>query len=184
MLEIRLHGRAGQGAKTIAQLLAESALESGKFIQAFPAYGPARSGAAMNAFVRISDKPIQVHSQIKEPDLVLVIDPLLVESEDVLSGLKQKGIVLINSSQEPIELKKQLTDKQRLYWLPASRIAKELLGRDMPNTVLLGALIRILLIIDLKSFLKTVEIKLKQKMSAEVVQANLLAIKKGYSLIP
>jgi len=161
MFQLRIHGRAGQGAKTIAQLLAEAALKENKFVQAFPYYGPARTGAPMNAFVRLSDEPINIYSQVKNPDAVLVIDPLLVEIEDVGFGMK-KGVLIINSSKKSKELKKVLIKRGlsktvKVFSIPASKIALERIKKDIANIVLLGALVGLTKVVDLENLIKVME---------------------------
>ncbi|MBE0480129.1 MAG: 2-oxoacid:acceptor oxidoreductase family protein [Dehalococcoidia bacterium] len=140
MKEIRIHARAGQGAITTATILANAAFEDGKYALSFPTFGAARMGAPMNAFVRISDAPIRVRSQIYKPDYVLVQDPTLMRGFDVLSGLKQEGLAVINNSKDGSEL--GLKTSARVITVPASRIAKEIMGRaDRVNTALIGAFI-------------------------------------------
>ncbi len=184
MFEIRIHGRAGQGAKTIAQFLAEAGIALGKFVQAFPSYGPARSGAAMNTFIRIDDKPIKIHSNVEEPDAVLVIDPLLIEMEDVSKGLKEDGLLIINSKKSSDDLKQKLGIPARVYCIPASKIAMEFLKKNIPNTVLLGALIKATKIVQLSDVLRIAKEKFSKKLGPELTKANLGAIQRGYEMIP
>jgi len=140
MKEIRIHARAGQGAITTATILANAAFEEGKYALSFPTFGAARMGAPMNAFVRISDAPIRVRSQIYEPDYVLVQDPSLLRGYDVVAGLKPDGVAVINSAKDPSEL--GLKTKAKVLTTPASRIAKEIMGRaDRVNTALIGAFV-------------------------------------------
>ena len=140
MKEIRVHARAGQGAITTATILANAAFEDGKYALSFPTFGAARMGAPMNAFVRISDAPIRVRSQIYEPDYVLVQDPTLLRGYDVVAGLKPDGVAVINSAKDPSEL--GLKTKAKVLTTPASRIAKEIMGRaDRVNTALIGAFV-------------------------------------------
>ncbi|MEE9491345.1 MAG: pyruvate ferredoxin oxidoreductase subunit gamma [Dehalococcoidia bacterium] len=140
MKEIRVHARAGQGAITTATILANAAFEDGKYALSFPTFGAARMGAPMNAFVRISDAPIRVRSQIYEPDYVLVQDPSLLRGYDVVAGLKPDGVAVINSAKDPSEL--GLKTKAKVLTTPASRIAKEIMGRaDRVNTALIGAFV-------------------------------------------
>ena len=140
MKEIRVHARAGQGAITTATILANAAFEDGKYALSFPTFGAARMGAPMNAFVRISDAPIRARSQIYEPDYVLVQDPSLLRGYDVVAGLKPDGVAVINSAKDPSEL--GLKTKAKVLTTPASRIAKEIMGRaDRVNTALIGAFV-------------------------------------------
>jgi len=188
MFKLRIHGRAGQGAKTIAQLLAETSLKTGKFVQAFPSYGPVRTGAPMNAFVRLSDQPINIYSEIREPDVVLVIDPLLINMENVEAGLKKNGLIIINSVRSSDVLKKKLIKKGlhsqvRVIALPASKISLEVFKKDIPNTVLLGALIKATGIVKLNDLIETVKEKFSKKFSLELINANIQVIKKGYEQV-
>jgi pyruvate ferredoxin oxidoreductase gamma subunit len=142
MKEIRVHARAGQGAITTATILANAAFEDGKYALSFPTFGAARMGAPMNAFVRIGDAPIRVRSQIYKPDYVLVQDPSLLRGYDVVAGLKPDGLAVINSTRKPSEL--GLKTKAKVLTTPASRIAKEIMGRaDRVNTALIGAFIAV-----------------------------------------
>ncbi|NLG86184.1 MAG: pyruvate synthase, partial [Firmicutes bacterium] len=144
MLEIRWHGRGGQGAKTAAQLLAEAAAAVGKFIQGFPEYGPERMGAPVQAFTRISDQPIELHCHVTEPSIVVVLDPTLLRRGDITSGMPEDGIILINTDHSPSDIKRALKiQSQQVYTVNASRIAAETIGRPIPNTPLLGALVRV-----------------------------------------
>lgn len=193
MFQIRIHGRAGQGAKTIAQFLAEAGLRSGKFVQAFPSFGPVRTGAVMNAFVRLSDKPINLHSEIREPDAVLVIDPLLIDTEKIEEGLKKNGLIIVNSTRPVEALKKRLFAKGgkrgldpgvKVVCLPASEIALKLIKKDIPNTVLLGALVKLTKVVKLDDLIKVAESRFAKKFNPELVQANIQLIKKGFNFIP
>ena len=145
ILEVRWHGRAGQGVKTASYLLAEAAMDLGKYIQAFPEYGPERMGAPMAAYTRISDEKILIHSGVENPDIVVVIDPTLVGTIDVLKGVDlEKGIVIINSSISPSQFRKKLPEfKGTIATVDATGIALDSIGRPIPNVPMLGALIRV-----------------------------------------
>jgi len=184
MFQIRIHGRAGQGAKTIAQFLAEAGIKAGKFVQAFPSFGPARTGAPMNAFVRLSDYPINLYSEVRKPDAVLVIDPLLIESEEIVRGLKS-GLLLVNSAPEE-KIKKQLFRKgldagTKIVFLPASKIALAEINKDVPNTVLLGALVGLTEIVRMDDLLTAV--KSNKKFDPETTENNLKLIRAGYQYV-
>ncbi len=183
ILEIRWHGRGGQGAKTAAQLLAEAAAAVGKYIQGFPEYGPERMGAPVLAFTRISNTPIELHCHITEPNIVVVLDPTLLRRGDVTDGVPNDGIVLINTDQSPQELRRALAvDRQQVYTVNASRIAKETIGRPIPNTPLLGALIRVTDIMSLEQLLADTEKKLGRKFAdrPQIVEGNLKAVQQAY----
>lgn len=183
IFEIRFHGRAGQGAKSAAQFIAESALSEGKYIQAFPFYGPEREGAPMQAFVRISEKPIRLHSEVKNPEAVVVIDPSLIKVEDVTAGLNEKCFVIVNTKEKSEKIKEELGFMGKVYTVDASSIAKKYLKKDLPNTVLAGALLKIRPIVDLENLKKQVTDKFMKKYGKEMVEANIKAIEDGYELV-
>jgi pyruvate ferredoxin oxidoreductase gamma subunit len=180
ILEIRWHGRGGQGVKTAAMLLAEAAVEGGKFVQGFSDYGPERSGAPIQGFTRLSDGPITLHNFITEPDVVVVLDPTLLGSVAVTEGLKPGGKVVVNTSREPAELADRLgVGKEQVFAVDARKISLEVMGRDMPNSPMIGALVKILGLVELPWVNKTFEKKFGAK-SQKVVDANVAAIKRAY----
>ena len=139
MIEIRWHGRGGQGAKTASLLLADAAFNTGKYIQGFPEYGPERMGAPITAYNRISNTPITVHSNIYEPDFVVVVDDTLLETVPVTEGLKESGAIIINTTKTPEYLKKVLKNyKGNIYTIDARKISIETLGKYFPNTPMLA----------------------------------------------
>ncbi len=183
LLEIRWHGRGGQGAKTAALLFGDAAVETGKYIQAFPEYGPERMGAPVFAFNRISDEPILQHCGIKTPEIVVVLDPTLMETVDVTEGLPGDGLILVNTQKTAGEIKKELKlSTQKVYVVDASKIAKEILKRDIPNTPMLGALIKVSQLLEFKPMLESVKSRLQHKFPTrpEVVEGNLKAIERAY----
>ncbi len=180
ILEIRWDGRGGQGVKTAAMLLAEAAVEGGKSVQGFSDYGPERSGAPVQGFTRLSDGPITLHNFITEPDVVVVLDPTLLGSVAVTEGLKPGGKVLVNTSREPAELADKLgVDKEQVFTVDARKISLEVMGRDMPNSPMIGALVKVLGLVELPWVNKTFEKKFGAK-SQKVVDANVAAIKRAY----
>jgi pyruvate ferredoxin oxidoreductase gamma subunit len=184
VLEIRWHGRGGQGAKTAALLFGEAALETGKFIQAFPEYGPERMGAPVTAFNRLSNAPIWSHSGIKNPDIVVVLDPTLIEPAQVTEGLKPNGILLVNTAESPEALRTRLglPATVRVYTVDASTIALETVGRDVPNTPMLGALARVTGVLELEPMLEAIRSKLSAKFRGQdkLVEDNLKSIRRAY----
>jgi pyruvate ferredoxin oxidoreductase gamma subunit len=185
VLEVRWHGRGGQGAKTAALLFGESALDTGMFIQAFPEYGPERMGAPVAAFNRLSDKPIRSHSGIKEPDIVVVLDPSLIEPARVTDGLKPDGIILVNSTESPAEMRRRLKvpDTVKVYTVDASKIAQETVGKDVPNTPMLGALVKVTNVLEFEAMMKAIEQKLSEKFTggkAKFVKPNLESVRRSY----
>jgi pyruvate ferredoxin oxidoreductase gamma subunit len=182
-VEIRWHGRGGQGAKTAALLFGEAALSLGKNIQAFPEYGPERMGAPVASFNRISAQPINLHCSITEPSIVIVLDPTLMASVDVTAGLPPDGALIVNTTSTPAAVRQQLKLKgARVYTVDASGISRATIGREIPNTPMMGALAKVSAILDFASMLKNTEDKLKKKFASkpEIVQGNLAAIKRAY----
>lgn len=151
MLEIRFHGRGGQGAVTTAELVAQAAVEEGRFSQAFPSFGPERRGAPVMAFCRVDDARIRLRAQVREPDVAVVLDPKLMEVADPTAGLKPGGILVINSNQDASELRKKFGIKSRLALVDATHIAWEELKRPISNTAMLGALVKASGVVKLKS---------------------------------
>ncbi|MBU1038119.1 MAG: 2-oxoacid:acceptor oxidoreductase family protein [Candidatus Omnitrophica bacterium] len=185
MIEIRWHGRGGQGAKTAALLLADAALASGKYIQAFPEYGPERMGAPVASFNRISSSPIKLHSGVTDPDIVIVLDPTLMDSVDVTEGMPANGTLLVNIEKSPAEVKVifGIGAGIKICTVDASNISTETIGRDIPNTPMLGALIKATGILDFKEMMEDMKKKLEKKFKTkpEVVAGNLKAIERAYN---
>ena len=182
-VEIRWHGRGGQGAKTAALLFGEAAMSLGKNIQAFPEYGPERMGAPVASFNRLSDKPITLHCGISNPQIVLVLDPTLMATEDVTAGLPEDGILIVNTRLTPQEIRKQLKlQGRKVYTVDASEISRETIGREIPNTPMLGALIKVSGILKFAEVIKDLEVKLLKKFASkpEIVKGNLDAVRRAY----
>jgi len=175
--EIRIHGRGGQGSVTAAELLAVAAFEDGKYSQAFPAFGVERRGAPVQAFTRISDSPIRLRSQIYEPDYVIVQDPTLLEVVEVASGTKDDGIILINSEFPPDKF--ELDTKANIMTVDATKIALDIIGRPIVNTVLLGAFAGTTGEINPESIKDAV----KERFPGKVGEKNAVAIQKAYDII-
>jgi len=182
--QIRIHSRGGQGAKTAAQILAEAAITSGKFAQAFSEYGPERSGAPMKTFFRISDQPINLHCDVETPDLILVVDPSLLGEIFVTEGLADNGIVIVNCGNNSEEIKKKLKNKNcQVHNLDGTKIAMELFGKDIPNMPMLGAVVKIIGLISYKQLIKSVQNKFERKLGKELTEKNVEALKRGYGEI-
>ncbi len=185
VLEIRWHGRGGQGAKTAALLFGESALDTGMHIQAFPEYGPERMGAPVQAFNRLSDKPIRSHAGVKAPFIVVVLDASLIESARVTEGLPKDGILLINSTEDPAVLRKRmnLPDTVQLYVVDASKIAMETVGKNVPNTPMLGALVKATGVLKFEPMMAAIKGKLAEKFRGgkeKFIEPNLVSIRRAY----
>ena len=182
VVEIRWHGRGGQGAKTASLLLAEAAFDTGKYIQGFPEYGPERMGAPITAYNRISDERVTVHSNIYDPDYVIVVDETLIDVVDVTAGLKQEGALLINTEKTPEELRPKLKGYEgRVCTIDARKISMETLGKYFPNTPMLGALVKIAKIMDEDTFIKSMEKSFKHKFASkpQVIEPNMAAVKRA-----
>jgi pyruvate ferredoxin oxidoreductase gamma subunit len=181
LTEVRWHARGGQGAVTAAKLLAEAALAQGLYIQAFPEYGPERMGAPIQAFTRLSREPIYVRSNVTEPDIVVVLDQTLLATVNIVDGLSEEGLLLVNSERTPVELRKELGLKsQRVGTVDATRIALKHIGRAIPNTPMMGALIKATNIMTLEQLLANIEKSLAKKVSQKVVAGNIAAVKEAY----
>jgi pyruvate ferredoxin oxidoreductase gamma subunit len=181
MVEIRWHGRGGQGAKTASQFLAEAALDAGKHIQAFPEYGPERAGAPIRSYTRIDDKPIRLHSPIANPQTVVVIDPTLFDSIDVTEGLGDNGVLIVNSHNSPEEIRKKTKFKKgKVATVDATKISLETLGVPMPNTPMLGALLKIKEVVTMDALINQVKHKFLKKIGEEKTNANIAGIKRAY----
>ena len=179
--EIRFHGRGGQGAKTASDLLAHAALEEGKFIQAFPEYGPERAGAPMRSYVRISDEEIKIHCSVTNPEIVVVIDPTLLNSVPVTEGLGEGGVLLVNTTESPEKVRNQLKfNKGKVYTVDATKIAMATIGAPLPNTPMLGALLKATAVVSMQGLKDEVKHKFSKKLTKEKLQGNLAAIEEGY----
>ena len=179
LIEIRWHGRGGQGAKTASLLLADAAFNTGKYIQGFPEYGPERMGAPITAYNRISDNPITVHSNIYEPDYVVVVDDTLLESVDVTAGLKKTGAIVINTTKPADYLKSHLKGYEGdVYTIDARKVSMETLGKYFPNTPMLAAIVKVSNLMPEEDFLKDMEGSFKHKFAKkpEVIDGNMKAL--------
>ena len=182
IVEIRWHGRGGQGAKTASLLLADAAFNTGKYVQGFPEYGPERMGAPITAYNRISDQRSTVHSNIYEPDYVVVVDETLISAVDVTAGLKKEGAIVINSSKSPAELRPKLKgDEGRVCTIDAGKISEEELGKNFPNTPMLAAIVKVSGVIGEEEFIKDMEGSFKHKFASkpQVIEGNMRALKRS-----
>ena len=182
LLEIRWHGRGGQGVVTASAMLADAALEEGRYFQAFPEYGAERSGAPVTAYSRVSRNPISVRSQITDPDVVVVIDPTLLGKVDVTSGLKPDGILIVNTSLAPAEVRSRLHfPGGRVVTVDATRIARQTMGRPIPNTPMLGALLCVTRVVSKEAALRAISGRLTARLGQSGVQANIRAFELAYT---
>lgn len=184
IIEIRWHARGGQGAKTASALLAETCHAAGKYVQGFPEYGPERMGAPIRAFNRVGDEPITIHSPVEHPDFVLVLDPTLLASVDVAEGLRPGGVILVNTTLSPAEVRQKIPNMKagKVATVDASGISLQTIGRDIPNTPMMGAFIKVSGVLPFEVFLETVRKDLLKKFHGrtEVVEGNVQAMKRAY----
>ena len=184
IIEIRWHGRGGQGAKTASLLLADAAFNTGKYIQGFPEYGPERMGAPLTAYNRISTSPIRIHSNIYEPDYVVVVDDTLLESVDVTNGLKETGAIIINTTKNAQDLIPLLKGyKGNVYTIDARKISEECLGKYFPNTPMLAAIVKVSNIMTDEEFLNHMKDSFNHKFAKkpEVIEGNMKALELALS---
>ena len=186
LIEIRWHGRGGQGAKTASLLLADAAFNTGKYIQGFPEYGPERMGAPITAYNRISTNPITIHSNIYEPDYVVVVDDSLLETINVTAGLKDDGAIVINSTKDGNYIRSKLKDyKGDIYKIDARKISMETLGKYFPNTPMLAAIVKVSKIMTDEEFLNDMQGSFKHKFAKkpEVIEGNMKALEMALTSI-
>ena len=179
LIEIRWHGRGGQGAKTASLLLADAAFNTGKYIQGFPEYGPERMGAPIVAYNRISNNPITIHSNIYEPNYVVVVDDTLLDCVDVTAGLKEDGAIVINSTKDNDYLKERLKNYNgSVYKIDARKISIEALGKYFPNTPMLAAIVKVSKVMTEEAFLEDMIGSFKHKFAKkpEVIDGNMKAL--------
>lgn len=180
--EIRWHGRGGQGAKTASLLLADACFATGSYVQGFPEYGPERMGAPITAYNRISNEKINIHSNIYEPDFVVVVDDTLLDVVPVTAGLKETGAIIINSQKSDSEIKEKLADyKGKIYKVDAKKISEAELGKYFPNTPMLGAVVKVSNVMEIDNFLTEMESSFKHKFShkPQVIDGNMNALKRS-----
>lgn len=181
-VEIRWHGRGGQGAKTACLLLADAAFSSGKYVQGFPEYGPERMGAPITAYNRISDERCTVHSNIYDPDYVVVVDESLIETVDVTKGLNPEGAIIVNTPKSPAEVRKELGNYPgRVCTIDARRISEEILGKNFPNTPMLAAAVKVSGVVDADQFVSNMEASFKHKFATkpQVIAGNMTVLTKS-----
>ncbi|MCL4536940.1 MAG: 2-oxoacid:acceptor oxidoreductase family protein [Nitrospirae bacterium] len=181
-LEIRWHGRGGQGTVTAAKVFADACLSGGRYVQAFPEYGPERSGAPLRAYNRVSSKELRMHCPVLKPNIVVVVDATLLDGIDVTEGAPDDAVFIINSSRDPKELREKLKAKptQRVFTVDATKIAIDCFGRPMPNSPMVGVLAKVSGIVSLDMILEDVKKSFGKKFSQKIIDGNLEAVKRGY----
>ena len=185
-IEIRWHGRGGQGAKTAALLLADVAFKTGKHVQGFPEYGPERMGAPITAYNRISSDVIRVHSNIYDPDFVAVVDETLLHTVDVTAGLKKEGAIIVNTAKSKEEIMPQLNGyKGRVVTIDARTISEEALGKYFPNSPMLAAVVATTGVMPKETFLHEMRASYKHKFAKkpEVIEGNMKALEMAFAAV-
>jgi pyruvate ferredoxin oxidoreductase gamma subunit len=182
IIEIRWHGRGGQGTVTAAKVLADACLSGGRHVQAFPEYGPERSGAPLRAYNRVSAKPLRMHCPVLNPQVVSVVDASLLDSIDVSEGATDDAFFIINTSKDPGELHEKLHSKpgQRVFTVDATKIALECIGRALPNASMLGAICKVTGIVSLERMLEDVRKSFGKKFPQRIIDGNIEATRRGY----
>ncbi len=181
LIEVRWHGRGGQGAWTASNILAMAAAIDGKHVQSFPAFGPERSGAPVLAFTRISEEPIEIHSMVYEPDIVVVLDPTLLKNVNVTQGLKKGGIIVVNYEGDAEKLYNNIgisKGEYKVYITPATKLALEILKRPITNTAMIGALLKASKLTSWESL----EEAIKKRFPGPLAEKNIELVKKAYEL--
>lgn len=179
-VEVRWHGRGGQGVVTASELLAGAALAEGKYIQAFPEFGPERMGAPIRAFTRIADGPIEIHSHVYTPDVVVVLDPTLLGNPMITEGLSDEGKLIVNYSGTVDEVRKITKFMGRIYVVDATKIAVETIGRPIANTCCVGALVKVTGLVNLEGVGNQIREALEAKIGAKATDANIQALKRAH----
>jgi len=181
-IEVRWHGRGGQGTVTGAKTLAEAILSVGKYIQAFPEYGPERRGAPVRVFNRFSDQPIRIHTPVKHPDLVIVVDPTLIGAVNLTDGMRDDSTIVVNTTEPAAEIRQKLALKpsQKLFTLPATKISIEAIGRPLPNAPMIGAFSKVVGMIGIEELLRETKESFEGKFPVKIIEGNLSAIRRGF----
>ncbi|MEW6584648.1 MAG: 2-oxoacid:acceptor oxidoreductase family protein [Nitrospirota bacterium] len=181
-VEIRWHGRGGQGTVTAAKVLADACLSGGRHVQAFPEYGPERAGAPLRAYNRISPKELRMHCPVLQPQVVGVVDSTLLDSVNVGEGATKDAVFVVNTSREPAEVRTKLNAEpgQRVFTLDATKIALDCIGRPLPNSPMLGAVCRVTGLVSLEHLLEDVKKSFGKKFSQKIIDGNLEATRRGY----
>jgi pyruvate ferredoxin oxidoreductase gamma subunit len=182
LIEIRWHGRGGQGTVTAAKVLADACLSGGRHVQAFPEYGPERAGAPLRAYNRVSDNPLRMHCPVLNPQIVSVVDATLLDTMDVTEGATPDALFLVNTRKDPAEIRKALKAKpgQKVFTVDAIGIAIEEIGRALPNSCMLGALEKMTGLVGLPHMLEEVRKSFGKKFSEKIITGNLRAVERGF----
>lgn len=187
IFEVIFHARGGQGAKTAAEIIAQAALQEGKYVQSFPSFGPERSGAPTKTYVRVSDKPIRTHEPVVDPDVVVVVDETLLDSVMVTGNLDKNEALIVNTQETDMKIKEKVSEKGRydgkIYPVDANGISMEIVGQPRPNTVVLGKLVQITEVVKLETLISEFRKIFEAKIGKEATNKNIAAIEKAYDTI-
>lgn len=181
--EVVFFARGGQGAKVAAEIIAQAAVFEGKFVQAFPNFGPERSGAPTKTYVRISEKPIRTHEPVIDPDIVIILDETLLEADDIKEYFGGRELLVINSEKSSDELKEKLGFKGEINAVPANRISMEVIGQMRPNTVILGRFVQVSRLVSLEGIKEEFRNIFEDKIGKESCDKNIAAIERAYELV-
>lgn len=182
MVEIRWHGRGGQGTVTAAKVLADACLSGGRNVQAFPEYGPERAGAPLRAYNRISEKTLRMHCPVLNPGVVCVVDATLLDAINVAEGARDNAVFIVNTSKDPKDVREKLKAKpsQKVFTIDATKIAIDTIGRPMPNAPMLGAVNKATSIVPMDVLLADVKGSFGKKFAQKIIDGNIEAVKRGY----
>jgi pyruvate ferredoxin oxidoreductase gamma subunit len=182
LVEIRWHGRGGQGTVTAAKVLADACISGGRYVQAFPEYGPERAGAPLRAYNRISDKELRLHCPVVHPQVISVVDATLLDAINVAEGATDDAIFVVNTTMEPSDVRKKLGagDSQKIYTVDATKIAIDEIGRALPNAPMLGTVAKVTGLVTLDALLEDVKKSFGSKFSQKIIDGNLKAVTRGF----
>jgi pyruvate ferredoxin oxidoreductase gamma subunit len=182
MLEVRWHGRGGQGTVTAAKVFADACLSGGRYVQAFPEYGPERAGAPLRAYNRVSTKELRMHCPVLKPNIVAVVDATLLDAINVADGAPDDAAFIVNTAKDPKEIREKLKAKpsQKVFTIDATKIAMESFGRPMPNSPMVGTLAKVSGLVSREQILEDVKKSFGKKFAQKIIDGNLEATRRGY----
>jgi pyruvate ferredoxin oxidoreductase gamma subunit len=182
VFELRWHGRGGQGTVTAAKILADACLSGGRYVQAFPEYGPERAGAPLRAYNRVSERELRMHCPVLHPSAVGIVDATLLDAVNVTEGATDNASFVVNTSKEPKDVRAKLkaSSTQKVYTIDASKISIEAIGRALPNAPMLGAVVRVTGLVSLEHLLEDVKKSFGKKFSQKIIDGNMEAVRRGY----
>ncbi|MGD2079811.1 MAG: 2-oxoacid:acceptor oxidoreductase family protein [Nitrospirota bacterium] len=182
LVEIRWHGRGGQGTVTAAKVLADACISGGRHVQAFPEYGPERAGAPLRAYNRVSDKELRLHCPVVHPQVISVVDATLLDAINVAEGATDDAAFIVNTTADPAEVRKKLDAKssQKIYTVDATKIAIDEFGRALPNSPMLGSVAKVTGLVSLEDLLEDVRKSFGKKFSQKIIDGNIKAVTRGY----